>query len=242
MAALDHFFVLLFAVLYPILGAIGFRRFMRRVRAGIRPQRRTLYRNTTLSHWLLLAAALAVWAVSGRPWATLGLGLDVDRGFFAGAVLTILAIAVLILQQRSVAGADRQTAARIRERFGNLEVLLPRTRAELSRFYWLSVTAGVVEEILWRGFLLWYLASLLPLWLAAVIGTAGFGLAHGYQGLRQLPMVTLVGGAFVVLYLLTGSVWLPIVLHAAVDMIQGRLAFEVAERRFRDYSLPPRSA
>lgn len=231
MSLLDHVFVLLFAVVYPIAGAIGFRRLMRRVRDGTSLERMRLYRTTMISHWSLLAAALAVWAISGRSWGALGLGLELDAGFLLGVLLTLLGIAVLVLQLRSVGAADDHAIERIAGRFGNLEMLLPRSRAELSRFYGLSLTAGVVEEILWRGFLIWYLLQFLPLLPAALVSTVGFGLAHGYQGSRQLPAVTLVGGAFVVLYLVSGSVWLPIVLHAATDLLQGRLAWEVTGRR-----------
>jgi uncharacterized protein len=231
MSLLDHLFVLLFAVAYPIAGAIGFRRFMRRVREGISPQRMRLYRNTMISHWSLLAAALAVWAMSGRSWEALGLGLELDFGFLLGVLLTLLGIAILVLQLKSIGAADDHVIERIAGRFGNLEMLLPRSRPELSRFYLLSLTAGVVEEILWRGFLIWYLLQFLPLWLAGLVCTVGFGLAHAYQGGKQLPAVTLVGGGFVILYLVTGSVWLPIVLHAAVDILQGRLAWEVTGRR-----------
>lgn len=231
MSLLDHLFVLLFAVVYPIAGAIGFRRFMRRVGRGSSAERMRLYRKTMISHWSLLAVALAVWAVSGRGWTALGLGFELDLGFVLGVLLTLLGISILLLQLKSVAAADDRAIERIAGRFGDLEVLLPRSRPELWRFYQLSLTAGVVEELLWRGFLIWYLVQYLPLWLAGVVCTLGFGVAHAYQGSRQLPAVTLAGGAFVGLYLLTGSIWLPIVLHAAVDMLQGRLAWEVTARR-----------
>lgn len=231
MSLLDHLFVLLFAVAYPIAGAIGFRRFMRRVQSGTSAERMKLYRNTMISHWSLLAVALAVWAVSGRSWTTLGLGLEFDFGFALATLLTLLGIAMLLLQLKSVAAADDLAIERIAGRFGNLDLLLPRSRPELLRFYQLSITAGVVEEILWRGFLIWYLLQYLPLWLAGVVCVLGFGVAHAYQGVGQLPAVTLVGGAFVVLYVLSGSIWLPIVLHAAIDILQGRLAWEVTGRR-----------
>ena len=64
---------------------------------------------------------------------------------------------------------------------------------ELARFYGLSITAGIVEEVLWRGFLIWYLSQFMPVWGAALISTIGFGLAHAYQGLRQVPQITIVG-------------------------------------------------
>ena len=231
MSILDHLFVLLFAVLYPLAGAAGFHRFMQRIRAGQHPDRLILYRNTIISHWTLLALGLLVWLQSGRSWEALGLGLRLDTGFAAGAALTLLGIAFLMRQLREVASADSHTVSELHQRLGNLEFLLPRTRPELGRFYRLSVTAGIVEEILWRGFLMWYLLQFMPLAAAGVVCTLAFGLAHGYQGRRQLPLVTLVGGLFVVLYVLTGSVWMPIVMHAAIDILQGRLGYELRAGR-----------
>ena len=78
--------------------------------------------------------------------------------------------------------------------------------------------------------MIWYFSLFLPLWLAALISAIGFGLAHAYQGIENLPKVTIVGFAFTGLYLLTGSLLLPMVLHAAVDVLQGRLAYTAMRR------------
>ena len=88
----------------------------------------------------------------------------------------------------------------------------------------------MVEETLWRGFLFWYLGQSMPIWVAAIISAVGFGLAHGYQGLANVPRVAFVGAVFSGLYLLTGSLWLSIILHAAVDLLQGRMAYDVMRR------------
>ena len=105
--------------------------------------------------------------------------------------------------------------------------MMPLNGSELARFNMLSLTAGIVEETLWRGFLFWYLGHVMPLWTAAIISAVGFGLAHSYQGLANIPRVAMIGAVFSGLYLLTGSLWLPIILHAAVDLLQGRMAYEV---------------
>jgi len=54
--------------------------------------------------------------------------------------------------------------------------------------------------------------------------------SHSYQGLANIPRVAMIGAVFSGLYLLTGSLWLPIILHAAVDLLQGRLAYDVMRR------------
>jgi len=230
MTLLDHGLVFIIAIVYPIAGLFGFRRLLRRVAAGESVNRSQLYRNTIIGHWTLLLMCMAMWAVAARPWSALGLGLQLDLRFGFGVALTILGVVVLLMQARQVKSATQEQLDGIRKRFGKLSLIIPHNGQELARFYGLSITAGIVEEILWRGFLIWYLDQFMPLWAAALVSTIGFGLAHAYQGLAHLPQLTAVGAAFAGLYLLTGSIWLPVILHAAVDILQGRLAYDVIYR------------
>ena len=71
----------------------------------------------------------------------------------------------------------------------------------------------------------------MPLWAAALLSAIGFGLAHAYQGFANVPRVILVGGIFSGLYLLTGSLWLCMLLHAVVDMLQGHAIFGALQRQ-----------
>ena len=230
MTLLDHGIIFVIAIVYPVAGFIGFRRLLQRVAAGESVNRSQLYRNTALGHWTLFFVCIAIWAGAGRPWAALGFSLQLDLWFALGAALTVAGIVVLVMQLRQVRSASTDEIDSTREKFGKLSIILPQNGNELARFYGLSITAGIVEEVLWRGFLIWYLGQFMPLWAAAIISAIGFGLAHAYQGLAQLPQITAVGAAFSGLYLLTGSIWLPIVLHAAVDILQGRLAYDVLYR------------
>ncbi|MCZ6808976.1 MAG: CPBP family intramembrane metalloprotease, partial [Proteobacteria bacterium] len=173
---------------------------------------------------------MAMWAGAERPWSELGFGLQLGLMFAFGVALTILGIVVLFMQLRQVKNATQEEINGIKKRFGKLSIILPQNGNELARFYGLSITAGIVEEILWRGFLIWYLGQFMPLWVAALLSVIGFGLAHAYQGIAHLPQVTAVGAAFTGLYLLSGSIWLPVILHAAVDILQGRLAYNVIYR------------
>jgi len=227
MMLLDHGLVFIIAIVYPIAGLFGFRRLLRRVAAGESVNRSELYRNTMVGHWTLLLICMAIWAGAARPWSALGLGLQLDPRFAIAAILTVLGIVVLLMQVREVKSATQKQLDRIRKRFGKLSLIIPQNGNELARFYGLSITAGIVEEILWRGFLIWYLSQFMPLWGAALVSIIGFGLAHAYQGVANLPPIIAVGAVFTGLYLLTGSIWLPVILHAAVDILQGRLAYDV---------------
>lgn len=226
----DHIFVLIFAVIYPLAGFIGFRRLLNKIKAGIPVNRTHLYAQTIAWQWVLFAIAAILWGATDRTWRTLGFGFELNANVVIGAVLTVVGIAFLTGQIRQVGKASQGEIQVIKTAFGELALLIPRNGGELVRFNMLSLTAGIVEETLWRGFLFWYLGHAMPLWAAAMISAAGFGLAHGYQGVAKVPRVVLVGAVLSGLYLLTGSLWLSIVLHAAIDLLQGRMAYEVMRR------------
>jgi membrane protease YdiL (CAAX protease family) len=234
MTILDHLFVFLLVIVVPSVGVVSFRRLQRRVANGEHINRGELYLHTALGQWLLLLIALGGWAGASRPWSSIGFVMNFDLRFVLGTILTVIAIGFLIFQIRKVITADDAELAKIKRSFDKVALMLPRNGNELARFYGLSMTAGIVEEILWRGFLFWYLGQFMPLWVAAVVGAICFGVAHAYQGWSQVPPVILVGAALGGLYLLTGSLLLPIILHAAVDILQGRLAYEVNRRSHFD--------
>ncbi len=226
----DHLFFVVFALMYPIAGYFGYQRLMRKIEAGISVNRGHLYAQTISWQWLLFVLAVIVWGLSERPWGELGFSVALNYRVLIGAALTLAGIAFLFGQLRQIAAASIEEAQRLHAEIGELSFIIPRNRSELAGFNMLSLTAGIVEETLWRGFLFWYLGQFVPIWAVAVISAIGFGLAHAYQGLANIPRVTLVGGLFSGLYLLTGSLWLPIILHAAVDILQGRLAYDVIRR------------
>jgi len=224
----DHLFVLVFAVAYPILGYVSFRRLLARIAAGKPiPSRPRLYANTLALQWLLFIGGGLLWFGQSRSAESLGLGLELDAGFLVALLLTVAGIALFVRQLVALHGATLNDLESVERAFGRLKPLLPRSRVELRVFYAVGLTAGIVEEVLWRGFLLAYVAALTSLPLAAVAVTLGFGLAHAYQGWGSVPKVTAAGAVFMLLVLLSGSLWLAMLLHAAVDILQGRLAYVV---------------
>ena len=103
-----------------------------------------------------------------------------------------------------------------------------------------SVTAGVCEEVIFRGFLIAYLMAALgaPFWVAGLLSSVIFGFAHAYQGPAGIPRTAAVGGMLAILYGLTGSLWAPIVAHAVIDITSGRIAFAAFTENTPDRSSP----
>ena len=227
MAILDHLFFFVLAVVYPIMAFFSFRKLKRRIAAGESISPAELYRSTMIGHWILFATGIAIWLITGRAWGALGFSLNVDTGFLTGLLLTIVAIIALVRHFHQLRNAGEAAHRSFQQQIGDLDIMMPRKIGELRYFYALSATAGIVEEMLWRGFMFWYLGQFVPLWAAAIASAVLFGLGHSYQGWKHVPMVVLVGGVFGALYLLTGSIWLPIILHAVLDAVQGWAAYGI---------------
>jgi membrane protease YdiL (CAAX protease family) len=227
MLLVDHLLFAVIAFVHPIVGYISWQRLMRRIAAGETVNRPQLYSMTMAGHWTLFAVTLVLWVGAGRGWTELGFGLTRDAWFAAGVLLAVLAVILLVFQLRYVRKMPRDELLEARDGLGSVAILIPRNGNELGRFYGLSVTAGIVEETLWRGFMIWYLAHVMPIWLAGLVSALAFGIAHLYQGAANLPRISMVGVVFAALYLMTGSLWVPMVVHALVDIIQGRIGYEV---------------
>ena len=107
--------------------------------------------------------------------------------------------------------------------------LVPATTRERLLWAAVAISAGVCEEIVFRGWLLATLHGIAGLNGTELIVAAAliFGLGHAYQGITGVVLTGLAGAFFCVLYLSTGSLLTPILVHAAIDL---RFAFLPAPR------------
>ena len=71
----------------------------------------------------------------------------------------------------------------------------------------------------------------MPLWVAVIVSSVAFGLGHSYQGANGATRAGLVGLVFAVFYVVTGSIWLPIIAHALLDILQGATLYEMLRNR-----------
>ena len=109
--------------------------------------------------------------------------------------------------------------------FAPIRALLPVTLPERGLWLLLSLTTGICEELMFRAFAINYLTGRafgLNLLLSALVACLVFGVGHAYQGMRGLVRTTAFGAALTGLFLVTGSIMLPIVVHTLVNL---RVAF-----------------
>lgn len=237
MSLIDSLLVTILVIVVPIASYVSFNRLLRRIAEGKPVDRKKIFQSSTISQWVLFVITIGAWVYQDRSFKILGFQLTIDAAFYLAIVLTAACFIYLAMQLRQAMNPNAEDIQKLRSQYGRLEALFPRNGDELGRFYILSLTAGIVEETLWRGFMIWALSQVMPLWMAATISVIAFGLCHAYQGMANVPMVTLVGAILTVLFLLTGSLLLPMILHAGVDIIMGRSVFEML--RFNDNNAPP---
>lgn len=235
--ALDFLLLFLAALVMPVLSAITGRQLQRR--SGVPLIRR--YWLTIIRGWMVVALILFAWFWARRPLSTLG--LDWPVGFwgeigFVPVALLALYFFVQILRLPKLAGANLDRWA---DRMQTLKIT-PSTREEMQVFVLVAITAGVWEELLYRGFFIWFLIPLTGAIGAAIISSAIFGIGHLYQGRQGVVYTAVVGLAFAALYLLTHSLWWLMAAHAIVDIYGGTLVYRlITMRREADVKLSWRS-
>lgn len=145
----------------------------------------------------------------------------VRNGFASGTVACTLA-AFLFLNFRVGLRAARSAKARqvLTRALFSVRFFLPVSRQERRWFAAISLTAGICEEFLYRGYLMQLLHSSLGLTVLVsfLISAAAFGLAHLYQGIRGMLQTALAGVVFGLLALLSRGLWLPMTIHALLDL------------------------
>lgn len=134
---------------------------------------------------------------------------------FGGAVLAGVVLGSVFAGVLSV----RRSKAGARLIVGDIQALFPRNRAEMVWTALLSLNAGLSEEIFFR--------LVLPLALVTLFGHAVvcfavavvlFGFLHLYQNAVGAVAAAFLGLVLTAIYVGTGSLWIAVLVHAAIDL------------------------
>jgi membrane protease YdiL (CAAX protease family) len=108
----------------------------------------------------------------------------------------------------------------------SISPMLPRGITEATLWVLVSISAGLSEELVFRG----YLQRQLTAWtgrtpLALVLQVIVFGIAHGYQGVRNCLAIAMYGALFTLLALWRKSLRPGMMAHALSDIAGGLLGW-----------------
>ena len=104
----------------------------------------------------------------------------------------------------------------------SIQTLLPRKPLEIALWVAVSMSAGISEEIAFRGYFQRQLGALTgSKWAGVCLQALLFGMAHGYQGVQAMAPIALIGGLFGVLAIWRGSLRPGIIAHVLIDILSG---------------------
>lgn len=187
-----------------------------------------LYQSTMLHLWLptLLVGAI----IYSGPITLADIGLKFSPSLLGLSVLTISIIvcAYLLYSLKAVKTFDHKQIEQTKAQLNHVKWFMPHNKQQTKwMVYGVSPTAGICEEILFRGFLLFQLSLYMNEIYAVIISSIAFGLGHIYQGWQHVIRTGIVGAIFAGIYIVSDSLLAPILLHTIMDAYGGQLAYLV---------------
>lgn len=191
------------------------------MRAAVHPHRIRSYVLTLFFEWLLFVFVVAGVRRSGAPILII-LG---DRWHSVRQLLRDIGIAAAFWIVSVVALSILGRLLRVDALGRNVQFILPHGGVEITLWLALSVTAGICEETIFRGYLQrQFMAMTKSVPAGILLSAAAFGAGHAYQGFRMVILIGLYGAMFGILAHWRGSVRPGMIAHAWQDSLSGVLA------------------
>jgi membrane protease YdiL (CAAX protease family) len=200
--------------------AIWHKSFADQLSTAANPNRLRFYIVTLFYEWLLFVLVVAgvrrsgasVFIVLGDHWHSVREVLR-DIGIAAGFWIVAAALLWILGWLLRIAALGRNVS------------MLPQRGVELTLWIALSVTAGICEETIFRGYLQRQFMALTKSTPAGILlSAAAFGGAHAYQSFRMVILIGMYGAMFGILAYWRGSVRPGMIAHAWQDSLNGVLA------------------
>lgn len=173
--------------------------------------------------FLLVSTIVVQWIIFGFNYAAIyleetGLAGIGFRGFrlvhLAWVVAFLLASNLLLSGVAWVLGQLGYPMA------GEVGMLIPNDPTGQVVWFLVALTAGICEEVAFRGYLMTRIRLLFRLnswWIPTILSAVSFGICHTYQGLPGFIVITVYGALFSLLYIRTGSIWPCVIAHFFQD-------------------------
>ncbi|MCM3618322.1 CPBP family intramembrane metalloprotease [Sutcliffiella horikoshii] len=228
-------FVVIFALIYePIFGYREFQKFKVEVKTN-ENARVKFYKNSIIGLWVPTIFIFLLIGFTELTVQDIGLSMPSLNTQTLGPWVTYIVFAIALLYtigilyysigyhySYKISEKMRQVRQKESDSTSFLEIL-PVTKREKEVWNYVSLTAGITEEIIYRGFLMFALSFLFPdlsIWVVILLSSILFGLAHTYQGLvTGVIRTTIFGIVFSILYIGLGSIVPLIILHFLIDYL-----------------------
>ena len=188
-----------------------------------------LYAWNILAEWSLVVGCVWVVRANGLGLSDIGerLGSPSRTLLASGLLLALVAAVVIASKTRS----RKPSAEQVSKAVDHVRRLLPVNSTERTVWIAVALTAGLCEELLYRGWLLNLIGNALgSVWVGLLVSSIVFGLAHAYQGRNGIIGASVLGVVFGAVFVLSGTLILGQILHTAIDLNNGLALGRMAGR------------
>lgn len=139
--------------------------------------------------------------------------------------LILLAIIYWLLLIKSICSSE-DLRAEITSKFAPYIDIMPATKSQVLIFTLvLSVSAGICEELIFRAYLYTLMDMYFGMTGAILLSSIVFGFCHSYLGWQEVIRTSIMGALFCGIYIFTGNIILPILLHIFIDVYSGTMCY-----------------
>jgi membrane protease YdiL (CAAX protease family) len=232
----DYIMLAFVALGVPFIGHLIHTHSVKEEASGNSKARKNSYYHTFALLWIPTIVLLWFWTGTDRSLDLLGLGFNEDI-WGSRALIISLVISLIYFAQYFLIVANKKSRESIKNQLKNspgIEEALPKNKKEYDLFKLLSITAGITEEILFRGFLIWGFSAFMNIWLASTMALISFTLAHLYQkSLTNLLKVAGTGAVMTGLYISSGSLIPSIIAHIVIDLAANAIVWEANKKEIK---------
>ncbi|MCL2198539.1 MAG: CPBP family intramembrane metalloprotease [Defluviitaleaceae bacterium] len=176
--------------------------------------------------WIFVFVVMVMCIIGGISLENIGLrSMSFNYNiWFTIVILTLSGLAVIFFSYQTIllltsakAKEDAKKQISMNEGVGQS---LPQTKKEKWLFSILSLSAGICEEIIFRGFLVFLLQAIFPdisILLIILMTSVTFGIFHLYQGFKGVIKTGIFGAFLMCLVLVTDSLIIAMLLHFLLD-------------------------
>lgn len=199
-------------------------------------QKKSIYLANSFSLFVMALVIIVVWLLFKRPLAELGFKpISNIEGWWWLALIFIL----LYIIDTVVAITSKENLKKNFDANNSKTPFMPTKRHELPLYFLMCFSAGVFEEIIFRGFLVTYFMFLLSdivsgeMW-AVFLPALVFSVAHYYQGSKAVLKILILSVLFGYIFILSDSLLIVMLLHFLVDAVGGLLTMKYMKKEKED--------
>lgn len=235
---IDHFLFIIVGIVIPALAVMSMNKVDEVDMELIdlpRPSKKRIYYTNGLILWLGVVIIFFSWYFGPKQFNLLGLQAPKFSTYTLIFSFALLAIYIIDLVKSY---KEYESPSNEENKF--FEDIMPVNWKEYAHFCFLAISAGVCEEFIFRGFLINYLNVVFEstghsLVIACILTSVIFAMSHLQQGFDNVLKIAVLALLFALIFILSESLIIVIILHAFVDLVSGAMMVIASKKNMKNH-------